>query len=89
MVVADISAQLHHDIRMDFSVEYKNDTITLADGVGYHTAGRSIEGPMRTFFYEILDSTLPTQINLLNSKGVQKFFIDIAPDNSKKYNAVV
>ena len=89
MVVADISPSIHNDIRMDYSVEYRNDTITLADGVGYHTAGRSIEGSMRTFFYEVLDSKLPTQITLFNKKGVQKFFIDVTSDSSKKYNAVV
>ena len=89
MVVADISPSIHNDLRMDYSVEYRNDTITLADGVGYHTQGRSIEGALRTFFYEVLDTSLPTEITLLNQKGVQKFFIDVSTDSSKKYNAVV
>ena len=55
MMVADISSSAKNNIRVGFSVEYVNDTITLADGIGYHAAGRSIEGPLRTFFFEILD----------------------------------
>lgn len=31
-----------NDIRMDYSVQYINDTITLADGVAYYTKTISI-----------------------------------------------
>jgi hypothetical protein len=41
---------------MDYSVEYSNDIITLAEGVAYISKGYSItETALRTFFYEIID----------------------------------
>lgn len=87
MVVADISPQIHTDIRLDYSVEYKNDTITLADGIGYRTKGRAAEGQIRTFFFEVLDHRKPTEISLFGRKGVPKFYVDITSE-AKKYNAV-
>ena len=87
MMVADISSSAKNNIRVGFSVEYVNDTITLADGIGYHAAGRSIEGPLRTFFFEILDQKKNTEVMLINKKGIQKFYVDIVADTNK-YNAV-
>lgn len=56
MFVGDSTDQKNKDIKMDYSVEYNNDTITLADGVAYVAKGYSIaDAPLRTFFYEILD----------------------------------
>lgn len=51
MVVSDISPTIHTDIRLDYSVEYVNDTVTLADGIGYRSIGRAAEGPIRTYFF--------------------------------------
>lgn len=72
---------------MDFSVEYLNDIITLADGVAYYTRTRSVETSIKTFFYEIVDDSNSLQIVLMNKKGNQYFFAKIV-ENSNRYNVV-
>lgn len=44
MVVSDASAHSasQKEIRVDYSVEYTNDTITLADGVAYYTRAKNV-----------------------------------------------
>lgn len=80
MVVGDSTDQANKEIKMDYSVEYNNDTITLADGVAYIARGYSItETPLRTFFYEILDEDREINILLYNKKGNQKFFAKVVP----------
>ncbi len=41
MVISDTSIQEAQEVKMDYSVEYLNDTITLADGVAYWATGYS------------------------------------------------
>ena len=86
MAVADFgSAKTNkkEDLRIKYSVEYANDTIWLADGVGYHTNGRAIDGTIRTFFYDVLEPSNPVTVSLLNQKGKQKFFISITTSKQK------
>lgn len=86
MVMADTNGS---DVRSQYSVEYTEDPITLADGVGYHVAARITESPIRTFFYEVLDETKPLEISMFNSKGTQHFYIDIKEDTYiAKYKSV-
>ena len=69
---------------MEYSVEYGNDTITLADGVAYVSKGYSnTETALRTFFYQILDEDRDVNIGLFNRKGIQKFFANIVADSDR------
>jgi hypothetical protein len=43
-------------VKVDYSVEYNKDIITLAEGVAYVSKGLSVtDTALRTFFYEIMD----------------------------------
>ncbi len=72
---------------MDFSVEYTNDIITLADGVAYYTKTKSVETAIKTFFYEIVDEYNSFQIVLMNKKGNQYFYAKIV-GNTDRYNII-
>ena len=44
------------EFKVQYLVSFKNDTITLADGIAYTTYGESqLETALHTFFYEIMD----------------------------------
>jgi hypothetical protein len=75
IIIEEDANQMTKSIKMDYSVEYNNDIITLSDGVAYLSKGYSIaDAPLRTFFYEIIDENRDINIVLFNKKGNQKFF---------------
>jgi hypothetical protein len=56
IMVGEGSDETRKLIKMDYSVEFENDIITLADGVAYSSRGYSVVGTaLRTFFYDIVD----------------------------------
>lgn len=90
MLIGDASSHgsKPNDIRMDYSVEYFNDIITLADGVAYYSKTISLESAIKTFFYEIVDETRSVQIALFNKKGTQNFFAKVV-EKSNRYNTAI
>lgn len=53
-------------------MQYRDDVITLKDGLAYTGRGISKEGVSRTFFYSLINAK-DTEVILINRKGIQKF----------------
>lgn len=49
MIVADDDLSSETDIKLQYSLEYLDDLITLKDGIGYNAKGFSKQGISRTF----------------------------------------
>ena len=76
MHIADPQLSENEDINLQYSVEYRNDVVTLKDGVGYTSRSISKQGITRSFFYHIINYK-NTEVILLNRKGFQNFSVSI------------
>ena len=77
------------EFKLQYLLQYRDDVITLKDGIAHRVKGISKEGVVRTFFYNLIN-TKETEIILMNKKGIQKFFCLITTDEDKylsSYNA--